>query len=154
MDAASLIQTFASLVPTVAKLQEVPLEKVASIGASMIFVGVFVLQFFSIYRHGGRDAVVSILTWLLVACLCLAIAGFYWQQERDFFQAVLLLCLAAGAVSCFLVSLASRKTLEKEAGRRKSEAAPSSAAASAQVMSSVDAMRQRFARARTRSRET
>ena len=43
---------------------------------------------------------------------------------------------------------------EKEAERRKSEAASSSAAPSTQVMASVDAMRQRFARARTRSKET
>ena len=76
-----------------------------SIGASLIFVGVFVLQFFAIYRHGGRDAVVSMLTWLLVACLCLTVAGYYWQQERDVFQAVLLLILTGGALSCFLFSL-------------------------------------------------
>src|ERR1035437_10327031 len=116
------MQAFSSLAPIAAGFQVIALEKAVSIGGSLIFVGVFMLQFFSIYRHGGRDAIVSMLTWLLVACLCLAVAGYHWQQQRDFFQAILLLCLAGGAISCFLISLISRKTLEQEAERRKSEA--------------------------------
>jgi len=144
------MQAFTSLMPDAANFQEVALEKVVSIGGSLIFVGVFVLQFFSIYRHGGRDAIVSMLTWLLVACLCLAVGGYYWQQQRDFFQAVLLLCLAGGALSCFLISLISRKTLEEEAERRKSEVAsvPSS---SDQMIAASTAMRERLAKARHRN---
>ena len=150
MDTASLMQAFTSLIPDAASFQDIPLDKVVSIGGSMIFVGVFILQFFSIYRHGGRDAVVSMLTWLLVACLCLAVAGYYWQQQRDFFQAILLLCLAGGAVSCFLISLLSRKTLEQEVVRRKSEAVamPST---SNQASAAAAAIRERLAKARQRN---
>ncbi|HQW20386.1 MAG TPA: hypothetical protein PLI90_06910 [Rhodocyclaceae bacterium] len=149
MDTVSLMHIFTILMPAAANLQDVPLDKVASIGASMIFIGVFILQFFSIYRHGGRDAVVSMLTWLLVACLCLAVAGYYWKQERDFFQAILLLCLTGGAISCFLVSLLSRKTLVQESERRKSETAVTPGY-SDQAVIAANAVRERFAQARTR----
>ena len=60
MDNISLMHIFTNLIPSIANLQDVPLDKIASIGASMIFIGVFVLQFFSIYRHSGRDAVAGI----------------------------------------------------------------------------------------------
>lgn len=96
-------------------------EKVLSLTASFIFVGVFLLQFFSIYRHGGREAVVSMLTWFLVAGLCTVLAGYYWQQQRDFFQVILLLILTAGALSCLLMSYMARNTIAEEVVRRQAE---------------------------------
>jgi vacuolar-type H+-ATPase subunit I/STV1 len=150
MDTSSLLQAFSSLAPVAASFQEISLEKVVSIGGSLIFVGVFILQFFSIYRHGGRDAIVSMLTWLLVACLCLAVAGYYWQQQRDFFQAVLLLCLAGGALSCFLVSLISRDTLKQEAERLKSEAMVMPNKSAEEANAAAAAIRERLAKARHR----
>lgn len=96
-------------------------EKALSLTASFIFVGVFLLQFFSIYRHGGREAVVSMLTWFLVAGLCTVLAGYYWQQQRDFFQVILLLILTAGALSCLLMSYMARHTIAEEVVRRQTE---------------------------------
>ncbi|MBP9713510.1 MAG: hypothetical protein KBD60_07430 [Sterolibacterium sp.] len=124
-------------------------EKALGMLASLIFVGVFILQFFSIYRHGGRDAVVSLLTWVLVACLCASLAGYYWQQQRDFFQVVLLLILTAGALSCFLLSIVARSTLNEEVERRKGDAV-ADAPRDDQFAQVAKTMRERIALARQR----
>lgn len=151
MDIVSLMESIASLWSIAPGFGEIAFDKVVSIGASLIFVGVFVLQFFSIYRHGGRDAVVSMLTWLLVACLCLTVAGYYWQQERDVFQAVLLLTLTGGALSCFLISFVSRTTLDLELERRNFDISTVSSR-SAQVEVAAAEFRERLAKARERKK--
>lgn len=131
-------------------IHDLDIEKLLSVIASLIFVGAFVLQFFSIYRHGGREAVVSMMTWVLVASLCSALAGYYWQQQRDFFQVILLLILSAGALSCFLISALSRKTLEQEIQRRKIEDAPANHQLEAEIANTASTMRHRLAQARQR----
>ncbi len=149
MDYAYVLEKITNLIPFAADFENIAFDKALSIFASLIFVGAFMLQFFSIYRHGGRDAVVSMLTWLLVACLCLTVAGYYWQQERDFFQAVLLLFLTGGALSCFLVSLVSRKTLDQESARRKVEVASAPSKTDQFVVAAAE-FRERLAQARSR----
>ena len=124
-------------------------EKVLSLTASFIFVGVFLLQFFSIYRHGGREAVVSMLTWFLVAGLCTVLAGYYWQQQRDFFQVILLLILTAGALSCLLMSYMARNTIAEEVVRRQTEST-AMAAHPDSMDQAIAAMRDRLALARKR----
>ena len=132
-----------------AGLDGIGIEKAVGLGAALIFVGAFILQFFSIYRHRGRDAVVSMMTWVLVACLCMTVAGYYWQQQRDFFQVVLLLFLAGGALSCFMLSAMSRQTLAEESARRKGESiVPSEREAQAEQLAAD--IRARFADARRR----
>lgn len=145
----SFMERIAGLLAVSPALGEVALDKAISMGASLIFVGVFVLQFFSIYRHGGRDAVVSMLTWLLVACLCLTVAGYYWQQERDVFQAILLLILTGGALSCFMISFASRATIDMEIERRSHDSAAVSEK-TAQLEQASAEFRERLAKARQR----
>ncbi len=130
-------------------VQELGFDKILSVIASLVFIATFILQFFSIYRHGGRDAVVSMMTWVLVAGLCTALAGLYWQQQRDFFQVILLLILAGGALSCYLISILSKETLKQEVERRRFEKPVSSALDSA-VEDKAAAIRERLALARQR----
>ena len=126
-------------------------EKVLSLTASFIFVGVFLLQFFSIYRHGGREAVVSMLTWVLVAGLCTVLAGYYWQQQRDFFQVVLLLILTVGALICVLMSYMARSTIAEEVVRRQMESTGAREISHDDEMDqAIVAMRDRLALARKR----
>jgi uncharacterized protein involved in response to NO len=139
-----------ALVLSAASLEALGFEKVLSVVASLLFVGVFILQFFSVYRHGGRDAVVSMMTWVLVACLCAALAGYYWQQQRDFFQVVLLLILTGGAISCFLLSIIARVTLGEEAERRRTERGEITANRDDQVSQAIADMRGKIALARQR----
>lgn len=150
MNDVPIMITIKNLLPLVlAGYDELGFEKALSVVASLIFVGAFILQFFSIYRHGGRDAVVSMLTWVLVAGLCAAVAGYYWQQQRDFFQVVLLLILTGGALSCFLISIIARGTIEEEVQRRKAEVGPDSSRDD-QLEHTAAAMRERLALARKR----
>ena len=150
MNDISIMITIKNLLPVVvAGFTDHGFEKALSVVASLIFVGAFILQFFSIYRHGGRDAVVSMLTWVLVACLCTAVAGYYWQQQRDFFQVVLLLILTGGALSCFLISIIARSTLDEEVARRKGEASPDTTRDD-QLEHAAAAIRERLAVARKR----
>ncbi len=128
---------------------EIGFDKALSVVASLIFIGTFILQFFSIYRHGGRDAVVSMLTWVLVACLCAAMAGYYWQQQRDFFQVVLLLILTGGALSCFLISIFARNAIEDEVERLKAESGQETNRED-QIEQAAAAMREKLAIARKR----
>ncbi len=151
MSELSVMMAFKSWLPLLmSAVQDMDFDKVLSICASLVFIATFILQFFSIYRHGGRDAVVSMMTWVLVAGLCTALAGLYWQQQRDFFQVVLLLILAGGALSCFLISAMSRETLQQEVARRKGEAAGGVSALDSAIEDKAAAMRERLALARQR----
>ena len=151
MSELSVMMAFKSWLPLLmSAVQDMDFDKVLSICASLVFIATFILQFFSIYRHGGRDAVVSMMTWVLVAGLCTALAGLYWQQQRDFFQVVLLLILAGGALSCFLISVMSRETLQQEVERRKGEAAGEASALDSAIEDKAAAMRERLALARQR----
>lgn len=76
------------------------------------------MQFLTVLRHGGKDAVVSSFTWLLLASFAAAVGALVWQEHGDFFLLLLMELLASGALAGGILNLRYRKLLREVARER------------------------------------
>jgi uncharacterized membrane protein YfcA len=71
--------------------------------ATAIALGAIVLQFITLMRHDGRQAVVSSLTWVLLAGFAALMGALFYQTLQDFFLVLLMALLVAGATAGFVL---------------------------------------------------
>lgn len=105
------------------------LDPIAGIGvivSTAIAFGAIVMQFLALLRHQGDEAVVSSMTWLLLASFSVAMGAYFWREFSDFFLVVLMGLLALGAVAGYLLNLSKREMLERvRRARRRAQASQS-----------------------------
>lgn len=83
------------------------------------------LQFLTVLRHKGQEAVVDAFTWVLLGAFSALVGALVWQQHGDFFLMLVLEFLAAAAISGYLLSLRYRKLLsDVEEDRKKKSRVP------------------------------
>jgi uncharacterized membrane protein YfcA len=90
-----------------------PLAGIGVIVSTAIAFGAIVMQFLALLRHQGEEAVVSSLTWLLLASFSVAMGAYFWREFSDFFLVLLMGLLALGALAGYLLNLSKREMLER-----------------------------------------
>lgn len=79
--------------------------------STTIAFGAIVLQFFAVLRHDAQQAVLSSMTWLLLAAFGAAMGAYFHRSLGDFFLVLLMALLSAGGVAGLLLHLSRRATI-------------------------------------------
>ena len=90
-----------------------PIAALAIIVSTAIAIGAVFMQFLTLLRHEGEDAVASSFTWLLLASFAIAAGAFFWRQFGDYFLALLMGLLASGAMASFILNQTKRDVIER-----------------------------------------
>jgi hypothetical protein len=90
-----------------------PMAALAIIVSTAIATGAVLMQFLTLMRHEGEEAVVSSYTWLLLASFAVAMGAFFWRQHGDYFLVLLMGVLASGAMATFILNLSKRDVIER-----------------------------------------
>lgn len=77
------------------------------------------LQFLTVLRHKGKDAVVNAFTWLSLAAFSASVGALLWQRHGEFFLMLVMEILASGAIAGTILNLRYRKMLAAIAQERK-----------------------------------
>lgn len=108
---------FLTQIPEVSRLDfESAVVLIVSVAIAFIAIS---LQFITVLRHRGQDAVVNSFTWLLLAGFAAAVGAMVWQRHGDFFLMLTLEILASGALSGYLLNLRYRRLLAEVSAQRE-----------------------------------
>lgn len=90
-----------------------PLAALAIIVSTAIATGAVLMQFLTLMRHEGEEALVSSFTWLLLASFAVTMGAFFWRQYGDYFLVLLMGVLASGAIASYILNLSKRDVIER-----------------------------------------
>ena len=76
-----------------------PFTAAVVIISTAIALGAIVLQFITLMRHDGREAVLSSITWLLLAAFAALMGAVFYHTLHDFFLMLLMAMIVAGATA-------------------------------------------------------
>lgn len=109
--------------PDVTKVDlETAVVLILSVGVAFVAI---TLQFLTVLRHAGKDAVVNAFTWLLLAAFSAAVGALLWQRHGEFFLMLVMEILASGALAGTILNIRYRRMLgEIEKERQAPEYAP------------------------------
>jgi hypothetical protein len=96
--------------------QETAVMLIVSVAVAFVAI---TLQFLTVLRHKGQDAVINSFTWLLLAAFAAAAGGLIWQRHGEFFLTLLMEILASGALAGTILNLRYRKLLKEVAKQRQ-----------------------------------
>lgn len=111
--------SFTELFVATAQTQDAdPLAALAIIVATAIATGAVLMQFLTLMRHHGEDAVVSSFTWLLLALFSVTMGAYFWRQYDDYFLVLLMGVLASGAIASYILNLSKREVIDEVRKKR------------------------------------
>ncbi len=92
------------------------IDPVAGFGVivfTAVALGAIIMQFLTLVRHEGEQAVVSSMTWLLLASFSVAMGAYIWREYSDYFLVLLMGLLAAGAIAGYMLTLSKREIIDR-----------------------------------------
>jgi len=114
--------------------------------STTIAFGAIVLQFIAVLRHDAHQAVLSSMTWLLLAAFAAAMGAYFHQTLGEFFMVLLMALLSAGGLAGLILNLGRREVIQRAIEEQHTRFAPPTAEqAAAELRRKLDKARRKQA---------